>query len=197
MGRIIRFRSRRWTRSSGYGHRDLRRKVTLRGLARETAGWLGKLRPFILLGIVASIWPAADPALVEPPVFLASEPEKVDQHFSRCGPGRGHACVIDGDTFKLGKRKVRIIGIDAPEVKARCPEEAAKAEAATAELQRLLNQGPFEMVGRIDDRQDRYGRDLRAIRRIRPNGTKQSIAEDMRASGLARRYWGGLKSSWC
>ncbi|HEU5286057.1 MAG TPA: thermonuclease family protein [Sphingomicrobium sp.] len=146
---------------------------------------------------MASIWPAADPALVEPPVFLASEPEKVDQHFSRCGPGRGHACVIDGDTFKLGKRKVRIIGIDAPEVKARCPEEAAKAEASTAELQRLLNQGPFEMVGRIDDRQDRYGRDLRAIRRIRPNGTKQSIAEDMRASGLARRYWGGLKSSWC
>ena len=44
-------------------------------------------------------------------------------------------------------------------------EEAVKAEAATAELQRLLNHGPFEMVGRIDDMKDRYGRDLRALRR--------------------------------
>ena len=144
-----------------------------------------------------TIWPAADPALVEPPGFLSSDPEKVDDRFSRCGPGRGHACVIDGDTFKLGKRKVRIIGIDAPEMEGRCPEETAKAEAATVELQRLLNQGSFEMVGRFDDRQDRYGRDLRAVRRVRPDGTEQSIAQDMRDSGLARRYRGGLRSGWC
>ena len=105
--------------------------------------------------------------------------------------------MIDGDTIKLGTRKIRIIGIDTAEVDACCPEEAAMAEAATAELQRLLNQGPFEMVGRIGDQQDRYGRDLRAIRRVRPDGTEQSIAEDMRASGLARRYLGGFKSGWC
>ena len=61
---------------------------------------------------------------------------------------------------------------------------------------RLLNQGPFEMAGRIDDMRDRYGRDLRVITRKRPDGTTQSIAEAMRASGLARRYL-GRKSSWC
>ena len=78
--------------------------------------------------------------------------------------GARHACVIDGDTFKLGERKVRIIGIDAPETHpARCAEEARLGEAATAKLQQLLNQGPFEMVAPIyRDMHDRYGRDLRA-----------------------------------
>lgn len=160
-------------------------------------GWLGKLRPFILGAILLTIWPAADPALIEPPRFLSTEPERVSEHFTRCGPGRGHACVVDGDTIKLGERRIRIIGIDTPEVDARCPAEAVQAEAATAELQRLLNQGPFEMVGRIDDRRDKYGRELLALRRTRPDGTVQSIADDMRERGLARRYLGGFRSGWC
>ena len=205
MGKILPFRRRRrnWTRARDYrAPKPLKfwpddDKVTLRGVARETLEWLGKLRPFILGAILLSIWPAMDPALVEPPGFLATEPELVNEHFTRCGPGRGHACVIDGDTIKLGERKIRIIGIDAPEVDARCPAEAVQAEAATAELQRLLNQGPFEMVGRIGNQQDRYGRDLRALRRTRPDGTVQSIAEGMRSSGHARRYFGGLRGGWC
>lgn len=154
-------------------------------------------RPFALFAVLLSIWPAADPALVEPPSFLATNPERVAEQFTRCGPGRGHACVIDGDTFKLGQRKVRIIGIDTPEVDAQCPREAQAAEAATAELQRLLNQGPFDMVGRIDDQTDRYGRDLRALTRRRADGSIQSIAGDMRDGGFARRYLGGYRSGWC
>lgn len=117
--------------------------------------------------------------------------------FTRCGRGRGHACVIDGDTFKLGQRKVRIIGIDTPEVDAQCPAEARAAEAATAELQRLLNRGPFDMVGRIGDQTDRYGRDLRALTRKSADGSTQSIAGEMRDGGFARRYLGGYRSGWC
>ena len=84
------------------------------------------------------------------------------QHFTRCGPGRGTACVIDGDTFKLGQRKVRIVGIDAPETHpASCPEDARMGEAATFEWMRLLNQGPVTMNGRIDDSRHHYARDLR------------------------------------
>ncbi|HEX6219226.1 MAG TPA: thermonuclease family protein [Sphingomicrobium sp.] len=169
---------------------------TVRGVAGETAQWLGRLRPFILGGILLSIWPAMDPALVEPPAFLSTDPEQVDERFTRCGRGRGHACVIDGDTFKLGERKIRIIGIDAPELRGQCPAETRLAEAATARLQALLNQGPFVMVGRIDDMRDRYGRDLRALSRTQADGTEQSIAADMRASGLARRYK-GFKEGWC
>ncbi|MES2904696.1 MAG: thermonuclease family protein [Pseudomonadota bacterium] len=105
--------------------------------------------------------------------------------------------MIDGDTFKLGQRKIRIVGIDTPETNgASCPEEARLGEQATAELQRLLNQGPFVMTGRIDDMTDRYGRELRAISREKPDGSTQSIAEDMRSTGLAHRYL-GRKTSWC
>ena len=146
---------------------------------------------------LGALWPTLDPALVEPPGFLSTDPERIAAHFTRCGPGRGNSCVIDGDTFKLGQRKVRIVGIDAPETHPpNCAEEARLGQAATAELIRLLNQGPFEMNGRIDDMRDRYGRDLRVIGRRRPDGSRQSIAEDMRSSGLAHRYL-GRKMSWC
>ena len=88
---------------------------------------LAAARPFILLAILFAAWAVMDPALVEPPTILAGDPERISLSFTRCGPGRGHACVIDGDTFKIGERKVRVIGIDAPEVEARCPEEARLA----------------------------------------------------------------------
>ena len=173
-------------------------RVTVRRVAREAVQWLGKLRPFILGGILLAIWPAVDPALVEPPKFLATDPEQVSETFSRCGPGRSHACVIDGDTFKLDERKIRIIGIDAPETHpSRCAEEARLGEAATVKLLHLLNQGPFEMVAPLYRPHDRYGRDLRVIRRELPDGSYQSIAAEMRETGHARRYMGGFKMGWC
>ena len=154
-------------------------------------------RPFVLAAILAALWPTLDPALVEAPAFLSAAPERVTQRFTRCGRGRGNACVVDGDTFKLGKRKIRIVGIDAPETHpANCPQEAQLGEAATAELMRLLNQGPFVMTGRIDDMTDRYGRELRVLSRTKADGSSQSIAEDMRSSGLTHRYL-GRKTSWC
>jgi endonuclease YncB( thermonuclease family) len=206
VGKIIRFRRRRrWTKPRDFGGAGSgppfwppKNRVTARGLARDTWRWLGVLRPFILFGILASLWVGYDPALVEPPGFLSSDPETVNEQFTRCGPGRGHACVIDGDTFKLGQRKIRIIGIDTPETHPpRCANEAALGEAATAKLQELLNQGAFEMVGRSYGDKDRYGRDLRTISRKRPDGSVQSIASEMRESGLARRYLGGFKNGWC
>jgi endonuclease YncB( thermonuclease family) len=150
-----------------------------------------------LFGAAVMLWPALDPALVEPPALLASAPERVDARFTRCGRGRGHACVVDGDTFKLGSRKVRIIGIDTPEVNGQCARERQLAQAATDRLRELLNEGPFTMTGRIDDMTDRYGRDLRALSRSRADGSTQSIAAEMRASGHARRYLGGLRGGWC
>lgn len=154
-------------------------------------------RPLVLAAILAGLWPTLDPALIEAPAFLSAAPERVAQRFTACGPGRGNACVDDGDSFKLGKRKIRIVGIDAPETyRASCPEEKRLGEQAKVELMRLLNQGPFTMTGRIDDMTDRYGRELRVLTRERRNGSTQSIAEDMRSSGLAHRYL-GRKTSWC
>jgi endonuclease YncB( thermonuclease family) len=207
VGQNIRFRRRKWTRSRDYGAAETKRpiwpdkdRVTVRGVVRETMHWLVVFRPFILLAILISIFlsPLADPAMVEPPDWLAMQPEPVAEEFSRCGPGRGHGCVIDGDTFKLGERSVRIIGIDTPETHpARCAKEADLGEAATAKLQDLLNQGPFEMVAPVYGTTDRYGRDLRVVRRKLPDGGTQSIAAEMRESGLARRYLGGLRAGCC
>ena len=154
-------------------------------------------RPFALAAVLGAIWVGYDPAVVEPPSFLSTDPERVAERFTRCGVGRGHACVVDGDTFKIGQRRIRIIGIDAPETHpARCPEEARLGEAATARLQDLLNQDAFEMVAPVYRDRDKYGRDLRTVQRQLPDGSVQSIASDMRESGLAHRY-SGFKTAWC
>jgi endonuclease YncB( thermonuclease family) len=205
VGRIIKFRRRRWTKARAYGApKPLRfwpdpNRITFRGLARDTWRWLKVLRPFVLLGILASLYiGAGDPALIEPPGFLSSEPEPVSANFTRCGPGRGAACVIDGDTFKLGQRRIRVIGIDAPETHpSRCAEEARLGEQATAKLQALLNERPFELVAPIYRDHDMYGRELRVVRRLMPDGSHESIAELMRKSGLARRYAGVFKLECC
>jgi len=183
VGQILKFRRRRparrgWPTAPGRG-----------GLPPRS--WLFHLRPFAMFALLCWLW-ATNTGVIEPMGLVATPPERVDEHFTRCGRGRGHACVIDGDTFKLGDRKIRIIGIDAPETHpARCAEEAAKGEAATARLQALLNQGPFEMIGSRADMTDRYGRDLRTIMR-----DGRSIAEQLREEGLARRYL-GYRMGWC
>ena len=196
MGKVIRFRRNR--RLRGLDEFDRRQRIRFWPERRRSplSRLLVAARPFGLLAILCGIWVTMDPALVEPPEILAGEPEQVSETFSRCGFGRAHACVIDGDTFKLGNRKVRIIGIDAPEVHGQCAEEVRIAERATVRLQELLNQGPFEMAGRVDDMKDRYGRDLRTVSRKRPDGSMQSIASEMRESGLAHRYT-GFKTKWC
>lgn len=201
MGKIFPFGWRRRSRSTASDRESqhrLGRQVTIRGLARETIGWLRALRPVILLAVLIVVgWPAMDPALIEPVGPLATGPEKVSERFTVCGRGSSFACVVDGDTFRLGTRRIRIIGIDAPEAKARCPEEAALAEAATAELQQMLNAGPFEMVGWAHNDQDRYGRELRALSRPAVDGGEVSLAAQMRENGHARRYFGGLRGGWC
>lgn len=201
MGRITPFRRRRRGRQrSGIGSGPRfwpERSFSAGGVARDTLRWLGRLRPFILGAILLTIWPTLDARLVEPPAWLSAEPELVNQAFMRCGRSANSACVVDGDTFRLGKRRIRIVGIDAPEMRAQCAEEARLAEAATIRLQQLLNDGEFEMVGRVDEPIDRYGRELKSLRRRTADGAYVSIAAQMREEGHARRYMGGLRGSWC
>jgi micrococcal nuclease len=139
-----------------------------------------------------------DEASVKPLPFLATDPEPVSGEFTTCGPRRGEYCVVDGDTFKLGERTVRVLGIDAPEMfPSHCQAEAELGQMATDELRHLLNQGDFVMTGKVTDLVDKYGRDLRALTRVRPDGSIQSIAEDLLASDKVRRYLGGWREPWC
>ena len=202
MGKTIPFdprrrRRRKWTRASDY------RVPPPRGPRgpRKRGGWrhtLAQARPVVLLiGLVALFVVLGDGGAFEPPAFLQTDPERVEGQFTRCGPGRGTYCVIDGDTFKLGERKVRVVGIDTAEIKASCPAEAALAEKSTAALQAWLNRGPFQMTARIDGPTDRYGRDLRIVKRVAADGSEDRLADFMQAQGGARSYLGGYRGGWC
>jgi micrococcal nuclease len=104
--------------------------------------------------------------------------------------GGGSIRVIDGDTFDYGGERIRIADIDTPELRARCPEEAARARAATARLGSLLAAGPFELHRSGRD-EDRYGRKLRVVTR-----GGRSLGDSLVAEGLART-WAGRREPWC
>lgn len=154
---------------------------------RRDIRFLVLFAPLLLLGGAL-----LDPSLIEPVGPLAAPPQQVTTSFTPCGAGRGPSCVVDGDTFKMGDRRIRITGIDAPELaEPKCPAEAALARHAADRLRTLLNQGQFEMVAHRLHRQDRHGRDLMVVRR-----GEQSIGAQLIEEGLAHRYFGS-KRSWC
>lgn len=198
MGKILRFRRkprwRRWTEARGYGATPARFK-------RAPKSWgqaFSETRPFLLLialGTVAAIHQTA--GFYEPPGFLQSDPEDVAGIFNRCGRGRFGQCVIDGDTFKIGDEKFRVTGIDTAEVDARCPAEAAQAEASTLALQAWLNRSPFRITTRLDEPTDRYGRTLAIVKRTAPDGSEDRLADWMTEHGGARGYDGGFRGGWC
>lgn len=112
-------------------------------------------------------------------------------NFPICGEGPGGNCVIDGDTFVLNGKAIRVADIDTPETNdPKCQREAMLAKRATQRLQQLLNAGPLELRAMARD-EDVYGRKLRTVHR-----DGRSIAETLIAEGLAHR-WTGAKKSWC
>ncbi|MBO9503950.1 hypothetical protein J7348_04875 [Qipengyuania flava] len=156
------------------------------------------LRPWLLLiGFVTMAYIFTLPGAFSAPGWLSSEPQVIEGRFTRCGRGRGYYCVVDGDTFKLGDTSVRVVGIDTAEREAECAAEAVQAEASTKALQGWLNRGPFRMTHRLDEPIDRYGRSLRTVYRLRPDGSEDRLADFMRREGGARGYWGGGRGEWC
>ena len=107
--------------------------------------------------------------------------------------------TVDGDTFvarvhRRGGRdlvaRVRLRGIDAPELKASCQDELDKAEAATEALRNLLGQGGVTVYNLG---LEKYGRVLADVATRRtPN-----VSAAMLAGGYARSYNGGHRDGWC
>ena len=107
--------------------------------------------------------------------------------------------TIDGDTFLARVRqrngrdlvvRVRLRGIDAPEMKASCQEELDKAEAAARALRDLLAQGGVTITNLGPDK---YGRVLADV------ATKRTanVSAALLAGGYARSYNGGHRDGWC
>lgn len=108
--------------------------------------------------------------------------------------------VIDGDTFAARVRvwpgldvetKVRLRGIDAAELHARCAEEFSQAEAARTALQTILAEGSVT-ISRVGV--DKYGGRVDALAATRATA---DVSAAMLAGGWARAYEGGRRKSWC
>ena len=128
---------------------------------------------------------------------LAQEWEPGLRPFTICGQARALACVVDGDTVRIGARRIRLTGFDAPEMDGACAAERVRAVEAREELAAWLNAGPFEMDGGADPPHDRYGRELRAVRRTTSDGGHEWLAEHMVAADLADGSgWLGERD-WC
>lgn len=97
-------------------------------------------------------------------------------------------CVHDGDTLWLAGEKVRLAGIDAPELAGRCPAETALAIRARNRLIALLSTGEPSLVRHGSDR---YGRTLADV-----GVDGRDAGEALVAEGLARR-WTGRREPWC
>lgn len=73
----------------------------------------------------------------------------------------GRARVIDGDTIKIGKSRIRLHGIDAPESKQRCKDKKLNywlcGQAATKALRRKINNRVLEC---FSDKKDKYKRHI-------------------------------------
>jgi len=107
--------------------------------------------------------------------------------------------TIDGDTFLARVRqrdgrvlvaRVRLRGIDAPEMKASCQDESDKAQAATGALRDLLGQGGVTITNLGPDK---YGRVLANVATRRT----ADVSAALLAGGYARSYNGGHRDGWC
>ena len=87
--------------------------------------------------------------------------------------------VIDGDTFEFKGVKIRIRGVDTPELKTKSEIEKQLALEAKYELERLLSQG-FKYV---ETNKDKYGRTVADVF----VGT-ENVAESLIKSGHGRAY---------
>jgi micrococcal nuclease len=98
--------------------------------------------------------------------------------------------VIDGDTLRYGRERIRILGIDAPETegRARCNAERRLAAQATMTLTEIIMGERLEI--------ERHGKDRfgRTLAYIRVSGA--DVGEMLIRAHVAVR-WGDGRPDWC
>lgn len=108
--------------------------------------------------------------------------------------------VVDGDTFEARvaiwpglevTTKVRLRGIDAPEMRSPCHGGRERAEAARSALAALLGEG---RVGLRSVGPDKYGG--RVVAAAFTTSTPD-LGKALIEAGHARRYDGGRRERWC
>ncbi len=114
--------------------------------------------------------------------------------------------VLDGDTLEvrvhiwLGQdlnTRVRLAGIDAPELKGKCDRERILARRARAYILARLDPAAGAGAATVRLREIRYGKFAgRVLARVETlDGT--DLGQGLLAAGLARPYDGRRRASWC
>nr|WP_245320754.1 thermonuclease family protein [Bradyrhizobium lablabi] len=170
--------------------------------------WLSSVLPWVFVLCVAavSMLPVRDWVRRSLPGFTESQAARdAELIWKRAGNSDVRHPVdvirtIDGDTFEARVHlspgvepttRVRLRGIDAPELKASCPQELQMAEAATDALRALLREGDVTI---FNIGPDKYSGRVVADAATRRTG---SVSTAMLAAGHARSYGGGHRNGWC
>lgn len=108
--------------------------------------------------------------------------------------------VYDADTFRVdisnwpdivGKNiPIRVNGVDAAEIRGKCPSEKAQAKAARDYTRAFLESG-----SNIELRNIKRGKYFRLLADVYVDD--QSLSEALIVSGHARSYHGGTREGWC
>lgn len=101
--------------------------------------------------------------------------------------------VIDGDTIQIKRERIRLVGIDAPEIKGACAAEVDTAFKAKHRLAQLIADSNVVL--------ERTGRDKyqRTLAHVSVDGI--DLGDALMSEGLARKWekkWSpGLDDVWC
>jgi endonuclease YncB( thermonuclease family) len=108
--------------------------------------------------------------------------------------------IYDGDTFRANikdypkivgyRMSIRILGIDTPELRAKCKKEKDLARAAKKLTVSLLRGAEL-----IELRNIKRGKYFRLLADVYVDGI--SIADELIDNDLAVKYDGGTKINWC
>ena len=133
-----------------------------------------------LLAIAALTAPAGAQTIFYPP----------DRAWPLCSGDVTDYCVVDGDTIRSNGKRVRLIGLDAPERQgAKCARERRLGDLAAGALSGMLSAGRVSYPASTE--QDRFNRELREL-----SVGGKPVADRMIAAGHAVRYGNG-KPDWC
>ncbi len=131
----------------------------------------------------------------------ADDPARATGHDVVPGPVPARVvAVIDGDTITVRARiwigqdvetRVRLSGVDAPELRGACPREKALARDARALVVRAVDRARVTLS---EIRHDKFGG--RVVARVRTEAG-EDLATLLVAAGLGRAYDGGKRRAWC
>ena len=105
-------------------------------------------------------------------------------------------CVVDGDTIRANRERIRLIGVDTPELRPTSVcrvHEKRLAILATERLQALLRLGRVTIE---PDGTDRFGRTLARLIVAPPGHPKFDAGERLFAEGYAVQ-WPHPPNVWC